>query len=156
MLFLLGAAALSLGLKLAYFASDRGDSFEARQQAEVDGFLRQHGWRRVGAEKLDFTGIIQAGRYRGAACSAEIRVLLLDPIGDMAGIAGDLARDADALFYVHDGAASGEPPVYAPFRQAMGRVVQSLRLPLWHVPPFLAVAAPEGCDVEHALPWAAL
>ena len=112
----------------------------------MDAFLRQHGWRRVGDEKLDVTGIILAGRYRGETCSAEVRVLLLDPTGDMQGIARDLTSDADRLFFVQDGAASKVPPLYAPFRQALGRVVQSLRLPLFHVPPYLAVAAPEECD----------
>ena len=155
-LFLLGAAALSLGLKAAYFASDSGDSFLARQQAEVDGFLLRHGWRRVGDAGIDVTGIIQAGRYRGEACPAELRVLLLDPTGDMAGIARDLAGDADTLFYVHDGAVSAQPPAYAPFRQAVGRVAQSLRLALLHVPPYLAVAAPAACGVKDALPWADL
>jgi hypothetical protein len=132
------------------------DILEPRQQSDVDAFMRQHHWSLTGRENLDATGIIQAGRYTGAACSGEIRILVMDPTGDTAGVITELAHEGDRIFFVHDGATFKDPPEYAPFRQQPDRALQGLHVPGFHVSPYLAIAAPAQCHIDTILPWAAL
>lgn len=85
-----------------------------------------------------------------------MKVLVMDPTGDMSGVTDDLAQDDDRLFFIHDGAPSKDPPQYAPFRQEFGRAMQSLQLPLFRTTPYLAVAAPVDCREVDNIPWSAL
>jgi len=145
-----------MGLKVEYYLLHQQEASELRQQSDLDAFMRQHNWSRSDNLNLDVTGIIQARRYVDGGCSGEIKILVMDPTGDTAGVINDLVQEDEQLFFVHDGATSKVPPEYEPFKQVLGRLLQSLQLPLLHTSLYLAVAAPAECSIETTLPWSTL
>jgi hypothetical protein len=156
LLLLLCSGLLTMGLKVTYYMLHRQEAFELRQQSDVDAFMRQHDWLPLGNVNLDITGIIQARRYVNGGCPGEIKILVMDPTGDTAGVIDDLAQEDEQLFFVHDGVTSKVPSDYTPFKQELGRVLQSLQLPLLHTSLYLAIAAPTDCPIKTTLPWSTL
>jgi hypothetical protein len=97
--FLLSIALLTLGIKVTYYTQHMREVFESRQQSDLDAFLLLNGWSRTGNQRLDMMGIISAGRYVGGNCSGEMRILIMDPAGDTAGVVGGLVEEGDQLFF---------------------------------------------------------
>jgi hypothetical protein len=145
-----------MGLKAEYYLLHQQEASELRQLSDLDAFMRQHNWSRSDNLNLDVTGIIQARRYVDGGCPGEIKILVMDPTGDTAGVIDDLVQEDEQLFFVHDGAPSKVPPEYEPFKQVLGRLLQRLQLPLLHPSLYLAVAAPAECPIETTLPWSTL
>jgi hypothetical protein len=144
---------VTLGLKVAYYVEHPQDSLAERSQSALDSFMARNGWRYAGNHNLDVTGIVAARRYIGATCPGEVRVLVMDPAGDMTGIVDELPQANDQLMFVHDGVASRVPPDFAPAGYYLRGMLSKLRVLRARVSPYLALSAPAECHIATALPW---
>jgi hypothetical protein len=152
----LGATAtLTLGLKVAHYVQVGPDPV-TREEAAVAAFLQEYGWVRVGVLDLTVQGYTHAVRYRARTCAREIRVAVLTPNGQDAGLVNDMVSKGERLLFVDHGTISETPPSYAPIQQKLGRLSQTLHLPFSFASPYLAIAAPAECHIETDVPWRSL
>lgn len=114
--------------------------------------MRRHNWSRSGSLDLDVTGIIQARRYVDGGCSGEIKILVLDPTGDTAGVIKMTWFGKMSSYFLSRWSDFQNSTEYEPFRQELGCLLQSLQLPLLHTSLYLAVAAPAECPIETKAP----
>lgn len=128
----------------------------AQQESAVGAFLQEQGWVPAGAINLTIEGGAHAMRYTAQTCAGEIRVAVLSPVGQDAGIVNDMAGEGERLLFVDQGVISETPPHYAPLRQKLGRLFQSVHLTFLRSSPYLAIAAPAGCPIETDVPWRVL
>jgi len=139
--------ATTLGLKVVHYTRAEPDP-RPRQEAALDAFLQNHGWVRLGVRDLRLDGGTQAVRYAAASCAGEILVMVLSPVGQETGLAHDMVRQGEFLLFVDQGVVSETPPRYAPLKQRLGRLSESLHLSFFSTSPYLAIAVPAECKIE--------
>jgi hypothetical protein len=148
--------ALTLGPKLAYHARGAASQDpEARYEAEVESFLKEHGWSRTGTLHLVIDDLQRpAVRYRGGLCAGEIRIAIISPTGEANELVKRSLRDGERGFFVYDGIVSEEPLRHTYVKDKLAQLSESVGLRFWrHRSPYLAVAAPAECHIENLVPW---
>jgi hypothetical protein len=94
--------------------------------------------------------------FRAPGCSGEVRVGLLPPNGETAGLFAAAGGPDTRVFYVHRGQVFDYPPRLAYFQAKLARLAGSLAFSLQPDRPVVAIGQPESCRLEWALPWSEL
>jgi hypothetical protein len=148
--------ALTLGPKLAYHARGAGsEDPEARYEAELESFLKGHGWSRTGTFHLVIDDLQRpAVRYRGGLCVGEIRIAIIPPTGEANELVKRSIREGERGFFVYEGIVSEEPFSHTYLKDKLAQLSESVGLrSWWSRSPYLAVAAPAECHIENLPPW---
>jgi hypothetical protein len=145
-LFLAGAFALTLALKLLLY---RGESRPADPEvlgAAISSFLLQHGFEPRIEIKLAFATVYaNAGKCRMLISEAE-------PHGWNRGSIEMRAKPVGRLSFVFDGAVHDHQPILSPVIREYWRLIQLRMGSSASRHPVLAVAASDNCEID-ALPW---
>jgi hypothetical protein len=159
MLLLCSAVLLTaptLGPKLAYHTRGAGsEDPAARYEAEVESFLRGHGWSRTGTLHLVIDDLQRpAVRYRSGLCVGEIRVAIIPPTGEADELVKRSLRQGERIFFVYEGIVSEEPLRHTYVKDKLAQLLERVGLRFWpRRSPYLAVAAPAECNIENLIPW---
>jgi hypothetical protein len=148
--------ASTLGPKLAYHTRvEASEHPVARYEAEVDSFLKVHGWRRTGILHLTIDDLQRpAVRYRGGLCAGEMRIAIIPPTGEADELVKRSLRHGERIFFVYEGIVSEEPLRHTYVKDKLTQLLESVGLrSWWRRSPYLAVAAPAECHIENLVPW---
>jgi hypothetical protein len=143
---------VTLWPKIIYYIEAAADG-DARQDAQVQSFLENLGWARVGVLKLNVTGDIRAFRYTSVVCQGEMRIMHVPSSGEATELAKGMVPEGGRLLFLDDGFLSERAPQNAYLKERLGQLGKSMNLSLLGTSPYLAIAAPPNCPVETTLPW---